>query len=155
MKHCEATIGRWISILQRYRKYYVSQQLEPLGIRGGHYIFLLMLSKHDGASQESISNYLKIDKTTTAKALKKLEESGYLNRQKDKTDKRAYQVFLTQKAWDALPVIHRAVREWEKQMLAGITTEEYNLLEALLCRMARNVSDDPELVQAPASQPAD
>jgi len=141
MGNCEATIGRWISILHRYRKYYVNRKLEPLGIAGGQYIFLLVLSKHDGFSQEELSSYLKIDKTTTAKAVRKLEENGFLFRQTDENDKRAYHVFLTPRAWDALPEILQAVEEWEKQMLGGITPQEVAQLEHLLQKMAQNVSD--------------
>jgi len=50
-------------------------------------------------------------------------------------------VFLTPKAWDALPEILQAVEEWEKQMLGGITPQEVTQLENLLRKMAQNVSD--------------
>ena len=50
-------------------------------------------------------------------------------------------VFLTPRAWDALPEILQAVEEWEKQMLGGITPQEVAQLEHLLQKMAQNVSD--------------
>ncbi len=63
----ENSVGKWISVLYRYRKSYVNRKLEPYGIGGCQYLFLITLFKFDGASQEKISDYLKIDKTTTAK----------------------------------------------------------------------------------------
>jgi DNA-binding MarR family transcriptional regulator len=138
LKSLGNSIGRWISILYRYRKCYVNRRLEPYGIAGGQYIFLLTLNGHDGMSQEQVSDYLKMDKTTTAKAIKKLEENGYVERNTNSEDKRAYNVFLTQKARDVMPLIHDAVEKWENTLITGISEDEYQLLETLLSKMAEN-----------------
>ena len=47
----------------------------------------------DGIKQEEMASSLNIDKGTTARAIKKLEEEGYIYRQKDKEDNRAQLVF--------------------------------------------------------------
>ena len=41
-------------------------------------MFLLELYKKDGKNQEELSEKLNIDKGTTARAIKKLEEEGFL-----------------------------------------------------------------------------
>jgi DNA-binding MarR family transcriptional regulator len=111
--------------------------LEPYGIVGCQYLFLMTLYRNDGASQEKISDDLKIDKTTTAKAIKKLEDNGYVKRVVDLDDKRAYMVFLTQKARDIMPTIYETMKNWEKIIISDISEDEYQKLEKILNKMAK------------------
>jgi len=101
-------------------------------------MFLLALAKNNRISQEELSDYLKIDKATTAKAIKKLEVEGYVARDVDVADKRAYQVFLTAKGFEVLPVIQAAVKEWERHITADLLESESALVEEILGKMARN-----------------
>jgi DNA-binding MarR family transcriptional regulator len=133
-----SSVGRWISILYRYRQNYLSKRLDPFNIGSGQYFFLLVLSKNNSISQEGLSDFLKIDKATTAKAVKKLEEEGYVARDVDDMDKRAYRVYLTPKGWEILPIIEKNIRDWERLVTDGLSKEESRLLEGLLEKMARN-----------------
>jgi len=134
-------LGIWIAILHRYRKSYVNKQLEAYGFSGGQFIILLTISKHDGSSQEEISQLLKIDKTTAAKSIKKLEINGYVLRKKDPTDGRAYNVYLTQKALDIIPLIRETVKKWDSEVTVGLTEEECRLAEEILHKMADNACE--------------
>ncbi|QAT48838.1 MarR family transcriptional regulator [Caproiciproducens sp. NJN-50] len=131
-----SSIGKWISVLYRCRKSFAGRTLEPCGIAGCQYLFLLTLNCEDGASQEKISDDLKIDKTTTAKSIKVLEKNGFVTRVTDPGDRRAYQVFLTQKAKEILPRIQEAMAQWDEFIQADLTEEERRLLEGVLAKMA-------------------
>ena len=134
----EHLITRWASVLYRHRKCFMSKKLESLGSAGGMFMILLTVWRFDGISQEKISDYLKIDKTTTAKAIKKLEGEGYIRRDEKPGDRRVNRVFLTPKAEDAMPAIRGALEEWDRSIRAGITEEEYRIAEETLHRMAEN-----------------
>lgn len=131
-----SSIGKWISVLHRCRRSFAGRMLEPCGITGSQYVFLLTLNWEDGASQGKLSDYLKIDKTTTAKSVKALEKNGFVTRVTDPGDKRAYQVFLTDKAREILPRIRAVMEEWDKFIQADLTGEERRLLENILEKMA-------------------
>lgn len=73
------------------------EKIEPYGIGSGQFPFLMRLYREDGINQESLSDYLKIDKGTTARAIQKLVDEGYVFRQRDEKDRRSYRVFLTEK----------------------------------------------------------
>jgi DNA-binding MarR family transcriptional regulator len=133
-----SSIGRWISILYRYRQNFLNKRLEPYRIGSGQHLFLLVLERNNGISQEELSDHVKIDKATTAKALKKLEEAGFVERVVDKADKRAYQVFLTPKAEGVIPVIKAAVREWETLVTGDLPESETVMAGAILAKMAGN-----------------
>jgi DNA-binding MarR family transcriptional regulator len=140
MNRNDHSISRSIAALYRYRKGYVNKRVDSFGAGGGHFVILLTLIKHNGASQEKISDVLKIDKTTTAKALKKLEDNGYVSRERDEKDRRAYNVYLTPKARDILPFVKETVGSWEREVMAEMTEEEFMLLEKLLGKMVERAA---------------
>jgi DNA-binding MarR family transcriptional regulator len=144
MKNNEHSIGRCLSILYRYGQNYVSKKLETYNIGSGQYVLLLTLFRNKGVSQEELSDHLKIDKATTAKAIKKLEEDGYIFRDIDSNDKRAYKVFLTQKGFEIIPIVQKAIKSWESILESGLTKNENDLIEQLLNRMAKNAYDFKE-----------
>ncbi|MPM23989.1 Transcriptional regulator SlyA [bioreactor metagenome] len=134
-------ISRWISALYRYKKGYANKRLEPYGLGGGRFVFLFSLRRHNGVSQEELSDYLKIDKTTTAKALKKLEGDGYVTRNRETRDKRVFHVNLTQKATETLPIVEQIIEKWESLVTSGITGAELALLEKTLRKMANKAQE--------------
>jgi DNA-binding MarR family transcriptional regulator len=133
-----SSLGRWISILYRYRQNFLNKRLDSYRIGCGQHMFLLALARNDGINQEELSDYTKMDKATTAKAVKKLEEEGYVNRDVNAADKRAYQVVLTPKARKVIPVIRSAVREWEILITGGLSEHEAVQAEQIFRKMADN-----------------
>ncbi|CAG7643653.1 MarR family winged helix-turn-helix transcriptional regulator [Paenibacillus allorhizosphaerae] len=134
------TIPRWVSLLYRYGQMYVGERLKHYDIGRGQYIFLNALYKEDGLSQEEISSDLKIDKGTTAKALKKLEEQGYIVRKVREEDKRSYRVFLTEKAMLIKDDVRSVLVEWRNILSEGLTEEEKRLALELLEKMGSNAA---------------
>jgi DNA-binding MarR family transcriptional regulator len=132
------SINRWISILYRHSQSHINKQVDKYNIGSGQYIFLLALYRKDGISQEEVSDHLKIDKATTAKAIKKLEKEGYIKRDINSEDKRAYKVFLTQKALDIKPEIQGILRNWSAVLSEGLSEDEKSMALDLLSRMAKN-----------------
>jgi len=134
------TIPRWVSLLYRYGQMYVGERLKHYDIGKGQYIFLNALYKQDGLSQEQISSDLKIDKGTTAKALKKLEAQGYVVRQVREEDKRSYRVFLTEKALLIKDDVRSVLVEWRNILTEGLTEEQKQLALELLEKMGSNAA---------------
>jgi len=144
MNASELKIGRWISIIHRHRQNYLTKRLEAYRIGSGQHVFLMILSRHDGISQEQLSEYMKIDKATTAKAIKKLENEGYIRREVDPRDKRAYKVFLTPKGVEVIPAIKEAIQDWERMATNNISEDEIMLLMEILGKMAENACEFKE-----------
>src|SRR5690625_3868063 len=74
------SLGRWISLLNRYFQVYMRDQLKEYDIYADHHLFLGVLYQREGLSQEKIAQHVMVDKGTTARALRKLEEQGYIER---------------------------------------------------------------------------
>lgn len=135
------SIPRWVSLLYRYGQMYIGDQLKHTEIGKGQHIFLNALYKEDGLRQEELSHYLKIDKGTTAKALKKLEGHGYVKRKVCSKDKRANRVFLTDKALTIKGEVKQVLVNWRDALTAGLTEEEKRVAFVILEKMGANAAD--------------
>lgn len=132
-------LGKYISILYRNGGAYISKNLEKSGLGSGQYIFLFSLLKKDGVNQEVLSNELFIDKGTTARALKKLEEEGFVERRICQTDKRANRIYVTDKARQIESEIVDCMRNWREVLLKEISEEDMLTTIRVLSKMVKNV----------------
>ena len=71
--------------------------LKPLGLTYTQYITLLVLWEKDGVSVSEIGSKLMLDNGTLSPMLKKMEQSGYIERNRSKEDDRVVIITLTQK----------------------------------------------------------
>jgi DNA-binding MarR family transcriptional regulator len=134
------SIPRWMSILYRTGQMYLGNRFKELDIGKGQFIFLNALYRQDGRTQEEISYDLRIDKGTTAKALKKLEEQGYVVRTVREHDKRSYNVHLTDKALQIKDQVRQGFADWRELLMEGLTEEEKGSMLHILEKMGRNAA---------------
>ncbi len=80
-----------------------------------------------------------MDKATTTRAIIKLIKIGYVRRERDPQDLRAYRLFVTPKAREIAPEIRRVLQAWAVILTEGLTDEEKEMASALLRHMRNNV----------------
>jgi len=134
------SLGRWVSIIHRYSRSFIDKEFAELDVKGGHLPFIRVLYQQDGLSQDELSEALGMDKTTTARAIKKLVELGYVAKKRDSQDKRFYRLSLTAKGKDIVPRIERALEHWTEGLATGFTGNERQLALGLLKKMAENAA---------------
>ncbi len=132
-------IGKVISYIYRYQRIFLDKELEPYGIGSGQFSFIMSLCLKDGVKQETFARMYKMDKATVARAIKKLEDTGYVYRKQDAEDKRAYNVFLTEKGKDIGAKMKERAIKWDDIVIAGFSEEEKRLSAAFLERMEQNI----------------
>ncbi|WP_342306162.1 MarR family transcriptional regulator [Methanolobus sp. ZRKC5] len=133
-------IGKFISYLHRYGQIYIEKKMEPYSLGSGQFSFLMRLYHEDGVNQEYLSNYLKMDKATTTRALKKLVDEGYVFRQVDEEDRRSYRIFLSEKGKKLEPEMKKIASEWEDILLSGFDYSQRKDIMNSLEMMFKNVS---------------
>lgn len=101
---------------------------------------MMSLLVKEGVRQEDLARKYKMDKSTAARAIKKLEDVGYVYRQQDPEDKRAYRVFVTEKGRSMEEKMMEIALKWDSIVLSGFSKEEKQLQAAFLERMEQNVS---------------
>ena len=133
-------IGKYISQLYRKGSVFINKEVSEYGIGSGQFMFLLELYINDGKNQEEIAETLKIDKGTTARALKKLEEQGFVTRIKDENDKRSNKIYLNDKAKDVREGVLDVLNDWNKEINKSLTEEEEEMLKSLLEKVCKNIN---------------
>ncbi|GAA0105361.1 MarR family transcriptional regulator [Paraclostridium sordellii] len=133
-------IGKYISQLYRKSSVFINKELAKYGIRSGQLMFLMDLYLKDGKNQEEISERLKIDKATTARALKKLEEQDFIKRVKDDNDKRSNKIYLTDTSKDLKEDVYGVLDEWNEKISKSLTKEEKETLANLLEKVCKNIN---------------
>lgn len=131
-------IGKYISQIYRRGGAHLSKELSKYGIGIGQLMFLTQLYRQDGINQEELTEILKIDKGTTARAIKKLEEENFVVRIKDEKDRRAYKVYLTDKAKEIRLDIFQILRAWDKALVSNLTEEETETFTRILKKLCIN-----------------
>ncbi|XID93261.1 MarR family winged helix-turn-helix transcriptional regulator [Paenibacillaceae bacterium WGS1546] len=80
--------GKYISAINRHMQILIAAELAEFRIGSGQYIFLMAIAGQEPITQKRLSESLLIDKTTTAKAIAKLETDGYMRREPAPADNR-------------------------------------------------------------------
>jgi DNA-binding MarR family transcriptional regulator len=114
----------------------------PHGVSSGQWRFLRVLWREDGITQRELSRRVGMREPTTVIALKSLERSGFVTRQKSAEDRRKAHVFLTPRARALHPVLMPAVAEVNRVALAGLSQAEVAILRKALTQVGRNLSAD-------------
>lgn len=135
----EFILSRYISILYRHNRKFMDRNLDDHTLGGGRYSFLFYLYYHNGATQDEISKDIEIDKASTARALRKLENGGLILRKTDENDRRINHVFLTEKGQSTRETLVKLSDDWKHLILNGLTKEEISTLENLFLKLTKNV----------------
>lgn len=94
--------------------------------------YLRYIHEHPGIRQEDLSCCHRIDKGAVSKSLRRMEELGYIRREANPQDRRAYRLFETERGADICRECQTMVQQTEEQLLDGLTDEEFqNFLQVL------------------------
>jgi DNA-binding MarR family transcriptional regulator len=137
--------GHYISAIYRHMQILISAELAPYRIGSGQYIFLMAIAFREPITQKALSERLLIDKTTTAKAIAKLEAEGYVRREADPADNRYQLLILTEAGREVVPKVQEALGRVKSKTRRGITDEQYGVLLGLLKTVLRNLSEEEEM----------
>jgi len=125
-----------IAHIYRSHLAYMVRELEPYGIGSGQFDFLMVLYRRDGISQENLARILKVSKATSTRAIQSLEKEGYVYRQVDEEDRRAYKVYLTEKGKEMRGVVLEKLLSFVDTLLSDFTPEEKETFRRLVQKAA-------------------
>jgi DNA-binding MarR family transcriptional regulator len=107
-------------------------------LQKGQFIFLTRICENQGINYIQLSNMLRVDKTTTTKAVQKLIASGYIRKVQDESDSRAYKLYPTPKALEVYELVIEEENTNIELCFTGFSTEEISIVYELVKRMSRN-----------------
>lgn len=133
-------IGRCISILDRLMKMYYDHGLADFEIGWGQQFYAEYIYDHPGASAQEMVEYIRVDKATLTKNIKKLAEIGYVKAVSDTKDKRIKHLYLTDQGIPAVRRIKQIHHEFYQTLCSGISPEDMRSSERTIEQMVENVN---------------
>ncbi|BDG78823.1 MarR family transcriptional regulator [Bacillus halotolerans] len=122
-------------------------EFKEYNLTKGQYLYLVRICENPGIIQEKLAEMIKVDRTTAARAIKKLEINGFIEKMDDEHNKKIKKLFPTEKGKDVFPVIKRENDHSNSVALAGFSEKEAETIFHLLQRMRKNVEVDWEYVK--------
>lgn len=100
-----------------------------LGFSPGQFPILIELWEEEGLTQRQLLDRVDVEQATIANTLSRMERDGLIERRVHPTDKRAQQIFLTDKARDMREEALAAAEEAEQAVFRGFRRFEKELLK--------------------------
>ncbi|MEC1667000.1 MarR family winged helix-turn-helix transcriptional regulator [Bacillus mojavensis] len=122
-------------------------EFKEYNLTKGQYLYLVRICENPGIIQEKLAEMIKVDRTTVARAIKKLEMNGFIKKMDDDHNKKIKKLFPTEKGKDVFPVIKRENDHSNSVALAGFSEKEAETIIHLLQRIRKNVEVDWEYVK--------
>ena len=141
------SILREIGIIARALDSIANIEFRDIDLARGQYLYLVRIAENPGIIQEELSDLLKVDRSTVARSVKKLESKGLLEQWPATNNRKNKEWFVTEKGAALYPLI-LAENEYSEQVaLEKFSETERKELEKLLVRVRENITKDWELVK--------
>jgi DNA-binding MarR family transcriptional regulator len=136
------SIGRYSAAVYRLTQSIFNYKLKELEISSGQYDFLLVIAKNEGMSQKDLGEMLYVEKSSTAKAVRKLLDKGYIFKEQAENDKRYDALYLTEKGRAAAVLVKDAFAEMIEVLSKGIPDEQIKQTVEVLKKVIGNLQTE-------------
>lgn len=122
-------------------------EFKEYNLTKGQYLYLVRICENPGMIQDKLAEMIKVDRTTAARAIKKLEMNGFIEKQSDEHNKKIKKIFPTEKGKSIYPFIIREHNHSNQVALAGLSDEEIETLYNLILSVRKNIEVNWEFVK--------
>lgn len=107
---------------------YLKSRIGEYGL-GREIRYVMMVYDNPGCSQDDLVNIYGESKANVAKALRKLEDEGFIEREVNPDNRRKYMLRATSKAEELVPKVRQISKDWEREV--GIDELDFEFTEKL------------------------
>lgn len=136
----KSKIGKNISFLYRRSQMYINNELSKYDINSSEYMYILAIFEDKKVSLGYLSNELAVDPALTTKVVNSLVKKGFVEKERSATDKRSFEVILTQKGREVKPIIYDVVDNWTKIMMCEMKHEDVEYISEKLEQIRDNIT---------------
>jgi len=109
----------------------------PMKLRPVEFSMLMLLAHNPGASPKQLRQALAVSAPNLTVLLDRVEQRGWIQRQKSETDGRAQNVYLTQAGTELARRAYEASTTMESELLKRLSDGERAMLRELLAKVSR------------------
>jgi DNA-binding MarR family transcriptional regulator len=127
-----------ITLLARKSQSYIGCALSKYNLTAAEQPFFMTLQHHEGITQEELTAIVCVDKAATTRAVKSLEEKGFLIRMQDEEDRRQNRIYPTDTAKQLIDSVRRELLDFNNLLTQGIDLKSLDLVYTVLLKMEEN-----------------
>jgi MarR family transcriptional regulator, transcriptional regulator for hemolysin len=124
------------------------QRAKGLGLTRAQCQVLVHLVRHEGINQAGLAELLELEPISLARCVDRMEQTGWIERRPDPSDRRARLLYMTDKARPLFDRILELGYETRMEALAGLAEDERERLLELLQRVRANFADKSDRAAA-------
>lgn len=140
-------ILREIGMIARALDSISNVEFKEIALTKGQYLYLVRIHENPGIIQEKLAEMIKVDRTTAARAIQKLESQGFIEKKNDEMNKKIKKLFTTEKCNKAYSFLKREGDYSDRVALEGFNQEETEALLCYLQRVRKNIEVDWDFVK--------
>ncbi|KWW17989.1 MULTISPECIES: MarR family winged helix-turn-helix transcriptional regulator [Peribacillus] len=122
-------------------------EFKDFDLTKGQYLYLVRICENPGIIQEKVAEMIKVDRTTAARAIKKLENQGFIVKKNDDHNKKIKKLYPTDKGDRVYVYLKKEGEYTDKVALAGFSPKEIETMFHLLHKVRKNIEVDWEYVK--------
>jgi MarR family transcriptional regulator, transcriptional regulator for hemolysin len=135
--------GFLLNDVARLMRTVYDRRVKSLGLTRSQWWVLNHLFRGDGVTQTELAETLEIEKPTLGRLLDRLEAKGWVRREDDATDRRAWRVYLTDEVGPAMRELRAVAAELRRDALAGLSAAERERFVDTLLAIKANLAKLP------------
>lgn len=121
--------GEILYILHKNNRKYLNNSLSEYNLNLLQAMCILTIDQKEDVSQKELTEMLYLTKSGITKAINKLQEEGFVVKERSEKDNRKFVLKLTQKGKDIIPKLNEINRGWEQKI--GLTELDDYFIETL------------------------
>jgi DNA-binding MarR family transcriptional regulator len=135
------TFGFLLHDVARLLRKRFEQKAKSLGLTRSQWQVLAHLARHEGIGQSALAEILEIEPITLGRLLDRLEAAALVERRAHPHDRRAWQLFLADKAHPILEQVWEIAGATRDEAMVGLPPLERERLINLLLQVRANLSE--------------
>jgi len=117
---------------------FIGSNIEQYGIKQGQFEYFLLIFSVPGINQLEIGRLKSVGKASVTKALKILEEDGFIKRETDESDRRNTLCYITPKGEAIVEDLLNVKTKAESKLFVGFTEMDKKHLFEYLIKLHKN-----------------
>jgi MarR family transcriptional regulator for hemolysin len=130
-----------LTVVARQLRVTFDQSAEQSGLTRAQWTLIATVARNPGATKRTIAEALEVREITAGRLVDRLCDEGYLRRDANPSDRRAYCVYLTKAAQPVLDTLDKLANVHEAAIFAGFEPQDVEKLDELLELISRNLSE--------------
>lgn len=136
----DENLGTMMAQVSRLMRRDFDAKARTIGVTRPQWQVMTLLNRHQGINQGGLAEILEVEPITMGRMIDRLQEAGLVERRADPADRRAWRLFLTDKADVLLEQLRPMANETIEEALEGIGPAQREELMSRLRKIRDNLS---------------